>query len=102
MGGGWGLRVRSREPAPWRPPSWFTCTARRDNRARQAMRALVIEDHPRMSALLRQGLEEEGYAVDASTTLLDGMSLAGEHEFDAIVLDVMLPDGDGIDALRQL
>jgi len=66
------------------------------------MRALVIEDHPRMSALLRQGLEEEGYAVDASTTLLDGMSLAGEHEFDAIVLDVMLPDGDGIDALRQL
>ena len=48
------------------------------------MRALVIEDHPRMSALLRQGLEEEGYAVDATTTLLDGMSLANEHEFDAI------------------
>src|SRR5947207_15754420 len=68
----------------------------------QAMRALVIEDHPRKSALIRQGLEEEGYAVHASTTLLDVMPLAGEHEFDAIVLDVMLPDGDGIDALRQL
>jgi two-component system response regulator MprA len=66
------------------------------------MRALVIEDHPRMSALLRQGLEEEGYAVDAAQTLLDGMSLANEYEFDAIVLDVMLPDGDGIDALRTL
>ena len=66
------------------------------------MRALVIEDHPRMSALLRQGLEEEGYAVDAARSLLDGMSLAGEFEFDAIVLDVMLPDGDGIDALREL
>jgi two-component system, OmpR family, response regulator len=66
------------------------------------MRALVIEDHPRMSALLRQGLEEEGYAVDAAQTLLDGMSLADEFEFDAIVLDVMLPDGDGIDALRDL
>src|SRR5436190_220094 len=66
------------------------------------MRALVIEDHPRMSALLRQGLEEEGYAVDAVQTLLDGMSLANEYEFDAIVLDVMLPDGDGIDALRGL
>src|SRR5438034_987632 len=66
------------------------------------MRALVIEDHPRMSALLRQGLEEEGYAVDAAQTLLEGMSLANEYEFDAIVLDVMLPDGDGIDALLEL
>jgi two-component system, OmpR family, response regulator len=66
------------------------------------MRALVIEDHPRMSALLRKGLAEEGYAVDVAGTLLDGMSLANEYEFDAIVLDVMLPDGDGIDALREL
>jgi two-component system, OmpR family, response regulator len=66
------------------------------------MRALVIEDHPRMSALLRKGLAEEGYAVDVAGTLLDGMSLANEFEFDAIVLDVMLPDGDGIDALREL
>src|SRR5438105_3144776 len=66
------------------------------------MRALVIEDHPRMFALLRRGLEEEGYAVDAAQTLLDGMSLAREFDFDAIVLDVMLPDGDGIDALREL
>ena len=62
------------------------------------MRALVIEDHPRMSALLRQGLEEEGYAVDASTTLLDGMSLAGEHEFDDIVVIRTRTDR----ALRQL
>src|SRR5437762_13799253 len=66
------------------------------------MRALVIEDHPRMSALLRRGLEEEGYAVDVANTLLDGTSLAAEFEFDAIVLDVMLPDGDGIEALRAM
>jgi two-component system OmpR family response regulator len=66
------------------------------------MRALVVEDHPRMSELLRQGLEEEGYAVDAALTLAEGTSLAREFEFDVIVLDVALPDGDGIDALREL
>ena len=65
------------------------------------MRALVIEDHPRMSLLLRKGLEEEGYAVDAALTATDGVSLATEYDFDVVVLDVMLPDGDGIDALRR-
>jgi two-component system OmpR family response regulator len=66
------------------------------------MRALVIEDHPQMSRLLRRGLEEEGYAVDAALTVTEGMWFAGEHDFDVIVLDVMLPDGDGIEALRRL
>src|SRR5438309_3454244 len=66
------------------------------------MRALVVEDHPRMSLLLERGLQEEGYAVDVARTVLDGMALAAECDFDVIVLDVMLPDGDGIDALREL
>ena len=66
------------------------------------MRALVIEDHPRMSFLLERGLEEEGYAVDLARTVVDGMALARDFDFDVIVLDVMLPDGDGIEALREL
>jgi two-component system OmpR family response regulator len=66
------------------------------------MRALVVEDHPRMSVLLERGLREEGYAVDVTGTVEDALALAAEWDFDIIVLDVMLPDGDGIEALREL
>jgi two-component system OmpR family response regulator len=66
------------------------------------MRALVVEDHPRMALLLRRGLEEEGYAVDVASNATEGLYLGVECDYDVVVLDVMLPDGDGIDALRQL
>ena len=66
------------------------------------MRALVIEDHPRMSLLLERGLREEGYAVDVTHTAAEGVWAATENEYDVVLLDVMLPDGDGIDSLRQL
>jgi two-component system, OmpR family, response regulator len=66
------------------------------------MRALVIEDHARMSALLRRGLAEEGYAVDVAGTGAEGVSLGREYDYDAIVLDLGLPDMDGVDALRRL
>jgi two-component system OmpR family response regulator len=66
------------------------------------MRALVVEDHPRMALLLRRGLEEEGYAVDVAPNGAEGLYLGVECDYDVVVLDVMLPDGDGIDALRQL
>ncbi|MDP9341657.1 MAG: response regulator transcription factor [Actinomycetota bacterium] len=66
------------------------------------MRALVIEDHARMSALLRRGLAEEGYAVDVAGTGAEGVSLGHEYDYDAIVLDLGLPDMDGVDALRRL
>jgi len=66
------------------------------------MRALVIEDHPRMSALLERGLQEEGYAVDVAGNGADGVWLGREHDYDVIVLDLGLPDMDGVDALRSL
>ena len=66
------------------------------------MRALVIEDHPRMSELLARGLREEGYEVDTADTAGHGMWLAGEFEYDVVLLDVMLPDDDGIESLRRL
>jgi two-component system OmpR family response regulator len=66
------------------------------------MRALVVEDHTRMALLLRQGLEEEGYAVDVAPTASEGLYMGIEYDYDIVVLDVMLPDGDGIEALRQL
>ena len=66
------------------------------------MRALVIEDHPRIALLLRRGLGEEGFVVDVAATAGDGLSRGTEYDYDLIVLDLMLPDGDGIDALRRL
>jgi two-component system OmpR family response regulator len=66
------------------------------------MRALVIEDHPRIADLLQRGLGEEGFVVDVAVTAGDGVSRGTEYDYDVIVLDLMLPDGDGVDALRRL
>lgn len=66
------------------------------------MRLLVIEDSQKMADLLRRGLSEEGYAVDVASTGTDGVWLGSEISFDAIVLDVMLPDIDGFEVCRQL
>jgi two-component system OmpR family response regulator len=66
------------------------------------MRLLVVEDSPKMANLLRRGLTEEGYAVDVAPTGEDGVWLATETAFDAIVLDVALPDMDGFEVCRRL
>ena len=66
------------------------------------MRVLVIEDSAKMASLLRRGLTEEGYAVDIAATGVDGVWLAIEEPFDAIVLDVVLPDIDGFEVCRRL
>jgi len=68
------------------------------------MRLLVVEDEERLSGLVRRGLRAEGYAVDCVSTIEDARWMAIENEFDAIVLDLGLPDGDGFDlcvALRD-
>ncbi len=59
------------------------------------MRLLVIEDEARLADQLRRGLRADGYAVDVSATAEDARWLATENEYDAIVLDIGLPDGDG-------
>jgi two-component system, OmpR family, response regulator len=66
------------------------------------MRVLVIEDEVKMAGLLKRGLEEEGYAVDVAGTGSDALWLGTENPYDAIVLDVMLPDQDGFEVCRQL
>jgi two-component system OmpR family response regulator len=66
------------------------------------MRLLVVEDSIKMAGLLRRGLVEEGYAVDLAATGTDGLWLAEEIGFDAIVLDVVLPDIDGFEVCRRL
>ena len=66
------------------------------------MRVLVVEDEVKMAGLLKRGLEEEGYAVDMSGTGQDALWLASENPYDAVVLDVMLPDFDGFEVCRRL
>jgi DNA-binding response OmpR family regulator len=59
------------------------------------MRVLVVEDEKRLAAALRRGLEADGFAVDVSLDGNDGLWMAREHEYDAIVLDIMLPGMNG-------
>jgi len=56
---------------------------------------LVVEDEKRMAAGLRNGLEAEGFAVDVALDGTDGLWMAREHPYDAIVLDIMLPGING-------
>jgi len=65
------------------------------------MRILVVEDELKMAALLRRGLVEEGHAVDVAATGDDGIWMAQAAEYDAIVLDLMLPGVDGVTVCRR-
>jgi two-component system OmpR family response regulator len=66
------------------------------------MRILVVEDELKMASLLRRGLVEEGHAVDVARTGDDALWMAPAAEYDAIVLDLMLPGIDGLEACRRL
>ena len=59
------------------------------------MRVLVVEDEKRLAAGLKKGLEAEGLATDVALDGTDGLWMAREHPYDAIVLDVMLPGING-------
>ena len=66
------------------------------------MRVLVVEDDVKMAGLLRRGLGEEGLSADIARTGDDALWMAAATEYDAIVLDVMLPGLDGFVVCRRL
>jgi two-component system OmpR family response regulator len=66
------------------------------------MRILVVEDEPRMAALLRRGLDRRGHATDLAATGVDARWMAQAVNYEAIVLDVMLPDADGFEVCAAL
>ena len=66
------------------------------------MRLLLVEDEPEMAELLRKGLEEENHRVVLATDGREALELARSYDFDAIVLDVMLPVMDGFAVTRWL
>ncbi len=66
------------------------------------MRILVVEDDKHVARAVRRGLEDEGYAVDVALTGTDGEWFATENEYDALVLDVMLPGLPGDELCSRL
>jgi two-component system, OmpR family, response regulator len=66
------------------------------------MRILVVEDEPRMAAMIRRGLERRGHTTDLAATGEDARWMAQAVTYEAIVLDVMLPDADGFEVCAAL
>jgi len=66
------------------------------------VRVLIVEDELRMAGLIRRGLTNEGLAADVVGTGEDALWMAQAHEYDAIVLDVMLPGLNGFETCRRL
>ncbi len=66
------------------------------------MRLLVVEDEQRLAAGLKRGLEAEGFATDVALTGTDGLWMAREQPYDAIVLDIMLPGLNGFEVCAAL
>jgi two-component system, OmpR family, response regulator len=66
------------------------------------VRILIVEDEAKIAGMLRRGLSEEGHAVDVADRGEDALWMARAHDYDAIVLDVMLPGIDGFETCRSL
>ena len=66
------------------------------------MRVLIVEDELRMASLIRRGLTNEGLAADVAVRGADALWMAEAHDYDAVLLDVMLPDVDGFEVCRRL
>jgi two-component system OmpR family response regulator len=66
------------------------------------LRILVVDDEAKLVRALRRGLEREGHAVDIAADGTDALARACDHDYDAVLLDVMLPGGDGVDVCRTL
>ena len=66
------------------------------------MRLLLVEDNHRLGTLIRDGLRDSGYAVDWVTTIDESEAALKTTHIDLVLLDLSLPDGDGIDLIRQM
>ena len=66
------------------------------------MRVLIVEDEGQMAALLRKALESENHTVTVAHDGAEGLALAELHDFDVMVLDLMLPKLDGFEVVRRL
>lgn len=66
------------------------------------MKILVIEDEPELAGVIVQSLERERYVVETAKDHGTALLKIGNHDYDCILLDIMLPGGSGLDVLREL
>jgi len=66
------------------------------------MKILIIEDEPEMMGLIKQFLEDESYVVEGTNNFKSAMDKVVSFEYDCILLDIMLPDGNGLELLKEL
>jgi len=66
------------------------------------MKILVIEDEPEMKGLIKQFLEDENYVVEEAGDFHSGLDKIISYDYDCILLDIMLPDGNGLELLQEL
>ena len=66
------------------------------------MRILLVEDDPRITRFVSQALREQSYAVDATFDGDDALFKASVNDYDALILDVMIPGRDGFEVCREL
>ncbi len=66
------------------------------------MRILVVEDEHRIANSIKKGLEQEGYAVDVAYSGNEGFDLASTEDYDTIILDILLPEMDGVTICKTL
>ena len=66
------------------------------------MHLLLVEDNLRLQELIEQALRGAGYRVDLATTVAELLAAAASVQYDLLIVDLMLPDGDGLDAIRTL
>jgi DNA-binding response OmpR family regulator len=66
------------------------------------MKLLVVEDERRMLELLRQGLSEEGHTVSCAVDGSEGLQMVRDHDFDVVILDVMMPKMDGFELAKRM
>lgn len=66
------------------------------------MRILIVEDQQKMASFIKKGLQAQGYIADISETGMGAESMVIENEYDLIILDVNLPDQNGMDTARHL
>ena len=66
------------------------------------MKILIIEDEPSLRELIQRSLEKERYVVEAAADFQSGLRTIEDYDYDCVLLDIMLPDGNGLNLLEQL
>ena len=66
------------------------------------MKILIIEDEPSLRELIQRSLEKERYVVEAAAVFQSGLRKIEDYDYDCVLLDIMLPDGNGLNLLEQL